>query len=91
MTRGSCPDHPDEEVSYFCFDCSSKCICPECIIHGNHTLIKLKSGIHKTHEVQTVKKAYPVVKKIVEEILGANHEFSTLITQQREEIDFRQC
>lgn len=32
-------------------------------------------GIHKNHEVQTVKKAYPVVKQIVGEIHEANTEF----------------
>lgn len=47
-----CSEHPDEEVSYFCFDCLTKCICPECIIHG----------VHKNHEVKTNKKAYPIVK-----------------------------
>lgn len=51
--RGFCVDHPDEEISYYCFDCNSKCICPECIIHG----------IHKNHEVKTIKKSYPIVRK----------------------------
>ena len=45
-------EHPDEEISYFCFDCLNNCICPECVIHGTH----------KNHEVMTVKKAYPIVK-----------------------------
>lgn len=52
-----CTDHPDEEVSYFCFECLNKCICPECIIHG----------IHKNHEVKTIKKSYPIVKKLMDE------------------------
>ena len=30
----------------------SNCICPECIIHG----------IHKDHDVKTLKKAYPIIK-----------------------------
>lgn len=31
----SCKDHPDEDLTYFCFSCS-KPICPECAIHGSH-------------------------------------------------------
>lgn len=53
--KGFCPEHPDEEISYFCFNCVSNCICPECIIHG----------IHKNHEVMTIKKAYPIIKNKV--------------------------
>ena len=33
------------------FDCMSDCICPECVIHG----------VHKNHEVQTIRKAYPII------------------------------
>jgi len=36
----------------------SDCICPECIIHG----------VHKDHEVKTVKKAYPIIKEKIDEI-----------------------
>ena len=39
--RGFCLEHPEEEISYFCFDCLTDCICPECVIHG----------VHKNHEV----------------------------------------
>lgn len=30
-----CESHPEEELSYFCFDCDVP-ICPECAIHGSH-------------------------------------------------------
>jgi len=53
--RAFCIEHPDEEISYFCFDCLANCICPECVIHG----------IHKNHEVLTVKKSYGVIKSKV--------------------------
>ena len=53
--KGFCPEHPDEEISYFCFNCISNCICPECIIHG----------VHKNHEVLTIKKSYPIIKNKV--------------------------
>lgn len=55
-----CSSHPDEEVSYYCFTCNTNCICPECIIHG----------IHKNHEVQTIRKAYPIVRGQLREFLG---------------------
>jgi len=53
--KGFCPEHPDEEISYFCFNCISNCICPECIIHG----------VHKNHEVMTIKRSYPIIKNKV--------------------------
>lgn len=54
--KGFCPEHPEEEISYFCFNCLSNCICPECIIHG----------VHKNHEVMTIKKSYPIIKNQVQ-------------------------
>ena len=53
--RGFCLEHPEEEISYFCFDCLTDCICPECVIHG----------VHKNHEVQTIRKSYPIIKSRV--------------------------
>ncbi|EAR90990.2 B-box zinc finger protein (macronuclear) [Tetrahymena thermophila SB210] len=52
-----CQEHAEEEILYYCFQCQSRCICPECVIHG----------AHKNHEVKTIKKAYPIVKQKVEE------------------------
>ena len=54
-----CNSHPDEEVSYFCFDCLTPPVCSECVVHG----------IHKNHEVMHIKKGYPVVKERLEEII----------------------
>ena len=48
--RDPCAEHPDEEVSYFCFDCMCV-VCSECVVHG----------IHKNHDVSTLKKAYPQI------------------------------
>jgi hypothetical protein len=59
MSKERCQEHPDEEVSYFCFDCEASCICAECVIHG----------VHKTHEVQNLKRAYPQVRAKVEDLL----------------------
>ena len=53
-----CREHPDEPLSYYCFDCYSECICSECAIHGDH----------KSHDVLLIKKAYPIIKDKIEEI-----------------------
>jgi len=58
--RAFCIEHPDEEISYYCFDCLANCICPECVIHG----------AHKNHDVLTVKKSYPIVRNKVEDALN---------------------
>ena len=50
-----CPAHPEEPLAYFCLDCECKCICAECVIHG----------LHKGHEVLSVKKAYPLLQSKV--------------------------
>ena len=56
--RELCKDHPEEEVQYFCFDCNTAPICPECVIHG----------AHRGHEVSLLKKAYPKIVKEMEEL-----------------------
>ena len=67
--RDPCRDHPDEEVSYYCFDCSCPPICSECVIHG----------AHRGHNVQTIKKAYPQVMARVEELaLNVNSKIDEL-------------
>ncbi|CAD8181025.1 unnamed protein product [Paramecium pentaurelia] len=78
--KGMCVDHPDEEVSYYCFDCNSKCICPECIIHG----------IHKNHEVKTIKKSYPIVRKQLEEQLEQNNQCIIQVENQKQELEQKQ-
>lgn len=50
MKKDYCKEHK-EELTYFCFDCMTKCVCSECVIHG----------IHKNHDVLNVKRAYPIV------------------------------
>ncbi|CAK59010.1 unnamed protein product (macronuclear) [Paramecium tetraurelia] len=78
--RGMCADHPEEEVSYFCFDCNSKCICPECIIHG----------IHKNHEVKTIKKSYPIVRKQLEDQLEQNNQCIIQVENYRQDLEKKQ-
>lgn len=57
--REACREHPEEEVNYFCFDCQTSApVCSECVIHG----------IHKGHNVATLKKAYPQIVGKVEEL-----------------------
>jgi len=58
-TEAYCNSHPDEEVTYFCFDCLVPPVCSECVIHG----------IHKDHEVMHIKKGYPAVKDKLEEVI----------------------
>ncbi|CAD8195008.1 unnamed protein product [Paramecium octaurelia] len=79
-SRGMCVDHPEEEVSYYCFDCNSKCICPECIIHG----------IHKNHEVKTIKKSYPIVRKQLEDQLEQNNQCIIQVENQKQELEKKQ-
>lgn len=47
-----CPQHSDEELTYYCFTCK-KPICPECAIHGSH----------RDHEVQAARKAVKIIKE----------------------------
>jgi hypothetical protein len=51
-----CPDHSEEELTYFCFSCNNP-ICPECAIHG----------LHKDHEVQTTRKAIKQIRGLLAE------------------------
>jgi hypothetical protein len=57
--KDQCKEHPDEEVTYFCFDCSCPPICSECVIHGDH----------KDHDVMTIKKSYPHITARLEDLI----------------------
>ena len=61
--RKNCQEHPDEELLYYCFECNTECICPECVIHGKH----------KNHDVKTLKKSQPIIKGKLENILESIH------------------
>lgn len=52
-----CTEHPEDELSYFCFSCN-KPICPECAIHGTH----------REHEVQTARRAVPTIKERLNQV-----------------------
>ena len=54
-----CQKH-NEEANYFCFTCFTKCICSECVIHGDH----------KGHEVLNSKQAYPIIIEKTNEVMN---------------------
>lgn len=54
-----CQQH-SEETTYFCFTCYKKCVCSECIIHGDH----------KNHEVLNYKQAYPIIIEETNELMN---------------------
>lgn len=54
-----CTQH-SEEVQYFCFSCFGKCICSECVIHGDH----------KNHEVLNARQAYPIIIDKTNELMN---------------------
>lgn len=56
--RELCRDHPEEEVTYYCYDCNKPPVCPECIIHGSC----------RGHNVVLLKKAHPQIVKAMEEL-----------------------
>ena len=76
-----CNKH-NEELTYFCFDCFQKCICSECVVHGDH----------KNHEVLNVKKAYPLIIEKANEYIGElsgritdiGHIYNSLETKKKE-------
>ena len=53
-----CKEHSEEILNYFCIDCSYSLICSECVIHG----------IHKNHNVVTVRKAAPSILRRLDEM-----------------------
>lgn len=57
--RERCREHPDEDVAYYCFDCQTRCICSECVIHG----------LHKGHQVKSLRKSFPIMKGKVEDMV----------------------
>eukprot|EP00347_Sterkiella_histriomuscorum_P002534 403367782 len=72
--KDQCREHPDEEVNYFCFDCLVPPVCSECVVHG----------VHRGHNVATVRKAYPQVMAKVEELgLNINSKIDELHLQSQ--------
>ncbi|MDR3547055.1 MAG: B-box zinc finger protein [Candidatus Pacebacteria bacterium] len=76
-----CPDHPDQELNYFCEECKDGLICPECVVHG----------LHKSHCVLTVARAYPLVVDRIEgtlkEIQAAEQRLDTAARQLQQAKD----
>ena len=67
-------EHPDEFVNYYCFQCQCSNICAEWVIHGTH----------KGHDVQTIKKAYPLICSKLEDLkTNVNSKIEELITSQQ--------
>lgn len=78
IKREVCKEH-NEDVSYFCFDCSTKCICSECVVHGTH----------KSHDVLHIKKAYPLVSEKMNGLLILVKEKIDDINGFQNAIDFK--
>jgi hypothetical protein len=69
-----CMEHTDELINYFCFQCNTSNICAECVIHGSH----------KGHDVQTIKKAYPLICSKLEDLkTKVNANIEELISSQQ--------
>ncbi len=69
-----CLEHTDELINYYCFQCNVGNICAECVIHGTH----------KGHDVQTLKKAYPLICSKLEDLKGSVHsKIEELISSQQ--------
>ena len=73
-----CVEH-GEPITYLCFDCLSKCICAECVVHG----------VHKNHEVINVKKAYPLIYEKTEDLLSSVENKIKDLTNMNINIDNR--
>ena len=74
-----CPEHPDEDLYYFCFTCLCHFVCPECVIHG----------VHREHDVKTIKKSHPLVRAYLEGTIDQNNAVLQQVSAYREEIDKR--
>jgi len=59
--RERCREHPEEDVAYYCFDCQTRCICSECVVHG----------AHKGHQVKSLRKTFPIMKGKVEDMVAS--------------------
>lgn len=59
--RERCREHPEEDVAYYCFDCETRCICSECVVHG----------AHKGHQVKSLRKTFPIMKGKVEDMAAS--------------------
>lgn len=68
-----CDTHPEEELSYFCFDCNIP-ICPECAIHGSH----------REHEVQTTRKAIKTIKANLQQRTDMVNQHTSQVAGVRE-------
>ena len=69
-----CNDHPEEELTYYCFTCNRP-ICPECAIHG----------LHRDHEVQTTRKAIKQIKQLlIEDRTKLDQEMNEIATNREQ-------
>jgi hypothetical protein len=75
----NCGEHPDEGVMYFCFECCTSPVCPECVVHGRH----------KNHEVKTIKKAVPEVRTLLQGQGSSLQSKMTVAQASREEFERR--
>ena len=72
-----CAEHTDELINYFCFQWNCSNIWAEWVIHGSH----------KGHDVQTIKKAYPVVCSKLEDLKTNINEKIEEISNSQNKLD----
>ena len=66
-------EHTEELINYFCFQWNCSNIWAECVIHGSH----------KGHDVQTIKKAYPIIWSKLEDLKSnVNSKIEEIVISQ---------
>jgi hypothetical protein len=82
ITR-QCPEHPDEQVQYFCLACETKPVCAECVFRG--------AGAERHHahlsQVVLAKKAFLAVKSKAEETTTALEAASRELGSRRRTLE----
>jgi len=81
-----CPDHPEEQATYFCATCECFCICAECVVQ--------KNGRHHDHEVLRVGHAHEKLRAgagaLLDEAVALEDEFEKVadgLMWQRKDVE----
>jgi len=81
-----CPDHPEEQATYFCATCECFCICAECVVQ--------KNGRHHDHEVLRVQHAHEKLRAgagaLLDEAVALEDEFEKVadgLMWQRKDVE----
>ena len=78
-----CPEHPEEQVQYFCLTCETRPVCAECVFRG------VGAEKHHSHlqQVVLVKKAFPVVRMKVDDVSNALEAVNRDVASKRRSLD----